>query len=224
MILFVRILSILTLSISLVSCGGGEEGLSSQVSLEVPTPLVLLVDRELLIGQGLEIITVTLEAPWAVINFQTVNNSSTIVTVIGGSYVVTDPLTGDRKVVTLESVDSADLTYEGVIFPRLDVDCDGFVSDTELANGVEPTVPCTAIVLPDGSTENVNVLDSRTFYLTDMASAGNGASGTGVDDSVAFLYRGLSFSVEARIEGWFGPPSQPIANFFNTTFFQARSN
>lgn len=224
---FARLAVISLLSLSLFSCSqdNGESGL---VSIEVPTPLVILVNREFVIGQGLELITITLDAPWSVVNFRSINNSTRIITVVGGAYIVTDPLSGTRKVLALETLNVGELSYEGVIFPSRDVNCDGVVDDTEAANGVGPNAPCTQLLVTDSqgneTFQDVTLLDTRQFYLADMASTGSGDPGTDVDDSVSQIYRGLSFTVEARIEGWFGTPERPESNFFREFFFETRAN
>ena len=233
---FARVIILTITALFLLSCSADETE-SDLVKIEVPTPLVILVDRDILIDLGNTISTITLTAPWSVVNFRSVNNSTRIITVLGGSYIVTDPLTGQQKVIALTSLEG-DFNYEGVIFPSRDTDCDGVVSDAEAAAGVGPAIPCdrlrtepcpegdicTPSDLAPGNSIAVSLLDERQFFLENMGNAGSGASGIGIDQSVAQLYRGLAFQVEASIEGWFGSPDRPEANFFRQFFFTTKAN
>ena len=222
---FIRSATLIMLFFSFPSCSQ-DDGSSNLVSIGVATtPIVLLTDRILTISNDIEI---TLTAPWSLIHFKSSNNATRIVTVLAGSYIVTDPLTGQRRVIALRSIDLDDISYQGVIFPSKDTNCDGLVDDAEATAGVELGKSCTQLLITDSlgveSRENVNILDTKQFYLTDMASAGGGSSGTDIEDSLVQLYKGLSFSVEARIEGWFGTPDKPESNFFQEFFFEATAN
>ena len=219
------VLSLTALCFNFISCSGSEDDDSNFVAINVPTPLVILVDRELVISDEE---TVSLSAPWAIVNFTTINNSTRIITIVGGAYIVTDPLSGERKVLALESSEG-DTPYEGVIFPSRDTNCDGFVDEAEAKANVAPSEPCRQLVTTNPTDEseirlNVHILDDRSFFLSDIGSLGSGASGTEFGDSVASLYRGLEFSIAANIEGWIGTPNQPERNFFKEFFFTARAN
>jgi len=229
----VRLIFILLIVVNTASCSN-EESESDLAQISIPTPLTILVDRTIFIDAGDTVLEFNLTAPWSVVNFQSINNSTRMITVIGGAYIITDPLSGTRKVLSLESTEGA-ASYEGVIFPSRDTNCDGFVSDAEATAGVGPSIPCTRLRFdPSDTTPNadldasnsafVTLFDERQFYLTDMGSAGSGESGTNEEDSVAFLYRGLTFAVSARVEGWFGTPDRPLANFSKEIFFTTRAD
>jgi len=224
-----RLLLLFIISITLTSCSE-EDNESNLVSIQAPTPFVGLVDRELALPVGLEIISLSLSAPWTVLNFVSINNSSRLITVIGSTFIVTDPLSGNRKVITLDFLDTNDFNYLGVIFPSRDTNCDGFVDEAEQTANESPEVPCTSIIAPDPTDADnivetpVTIFDSRTFYLSGMADAGNGASGSDIEISVSQLYRGLSFPVEGQLEGWFGTPTAPERNFFKQFFFTTVAN
>lgn len=225
---FKKNICIFAILISIVSCSE-ESSESDLVSVKIPTPLTILVDSSVVIGLN----SLTLEAPWSAINFSSVNNSSRIITVIGSSFIVTDPVSGGRKVILASSLDREDPNYEGVIFPSLDRNCDGTVSDAEASAGLSRDVPCDRLGTPDlppdvvldttNSTE-ITIFDARQFYVSGMADGASGASGSDAENSISGTYRGLTFAIEARLEGWFGDPSKPERNFFKEFFFTTVAN
>lgn len=225
-----KLTCILFLVTALSACSN-EATESDLVSVDIPTPLTILVDREIVLGLN----SLSLEAPWAAIKFQSINNSSQIITVIGSSFIVTDPVSGGRKVIASSSLDGGNRNYEGVIFPSLDTNCDGLVSDAEASNGLARNSPCTRITDPadnlpadvELTTTNsaaITLFDARQFYVSGMADGASGASGSDVDGSISGVYRGLTFSMQARIEGWFGSPDGPERNFFKEFFFTTVAN
>lgn len=231
---FLKYFLCLTFLITTLTSCGGDENQEELVTVEIPAPITFLIDRTFFITANLSI---TLRAPWAIVNFNAINNTDRIITIIGGAYVVTDPITGNRRLLSLTATANINLNYTGVIFPSRDVNCDGLVDETEATNNVGPAQPCTAITTattipdPDDPNATVNVVDEipvvllneRILYLSGMGDAGVPGS-TDIENSISQIYRGLTFPVEARIEGWVGSPTLPESNFFQNFFFTTIAN
>ena len=175
-------------------------------------PPAFLSTRSVVFGAGLNAVVKELGPPWTQLSFNFENNSTEAVSIVALSFEVSDPLTGNTNIITLSNIfDDGDLVLT-TIKPTADFNCDGFVTDDD-ASLTEPSTDCPLDDIRQ-------VFENNPLYLENIVRGTGGSD----NETISSQYRGLSFSIIARFEGWIGTPQLPLRNFYQEVFFTLKAN
>ena len=163
--------------------------------MEVPTPLTILVDREIVLTEG---DVLSLKAPWTVVTFASESTLPMPIVITSMRARVFDPIFFQIKEMDVLQLDGS-LSNMGTIFP----------SGYDCINATNPDYKCEAS------------LNSQQYYISDMVTYGN----DGVfNDSIPMVYRGVSFDVLITMKGWFINADGEVEETTVLTKFETRSN
>lgn len=208
------------LLLSLCSCADEE---NSDVTIEpAPSePLAILAKSQISFTAGIDVITVDLNPPWSPLKFTFENDSNDTVTIVAMSFLVTDPVQGENNLILVVNFSVTESVVLTTIRANGDLNCDGFVNEDD--NAVTNPIPI-------GDTENCPLdasnltFSPKALYIESIVSNVGGGGGENNNATVAEQYRGLSFPVIGRFEGWYGTPDQPLRNFYQEVFFNLKAN
>lgn len=213
----INLLVLPLLFILLTSCE--DEGDDSLVTITpAPSePLAILAKSQISFSTGLEIIRVDLNPPWSPIKFTVSNDSNDPITIVAISFEVTDPIEGETLVVTPVNFTLSDSVVLSTVRSNADLNCDGVVDeDDEIESEIIP--PGSDLVNCSLDATNLNYSDRALYIESVVQNTGQNST------TIANQYRGLSFQVVGRFEGWYGMPEQPLRNFFKEVFFTLKAN
>ena len=183
-------------------------------------PLAILAKSQISLSTGLDLIVVDLNPPWSPLKFTFTNDSNDTVTIVAMSFEISDPITGGTKDVTVVNFTITQSVILSTIRANGDLNCDGYVDDDDAT---------VSSPIPPGDTANCSLdatnlnYSSRALYIEDFSSSNTDGGGE-ESGSIADQYRGQSFPVIGRFEGWYGPPEQPLRNFYQEVVFNLRAN